>query len=256
MTSKAKTGVGHIMLVTITRIGFAVLALTLAFSRGPAMANDGESGPAAAGVASPMAPDHAALPPIVSFTHSSSGWSANFSFADPVTEIQWSLDKDGPFESTGFLPSYDPLTRRPMANPAIELDTDAPTIYVRYADLEGRWVGPFAVPFDPAAEIKRFYRSILEITTGSWLAFRHDAAHLLYFTHISGYRCAIREFRIGIDKPMPDRTLALAPCNMRDPTSTPQDVDTTIAIDPAVAFVSAQIIYQDGTTSKVKIFRR
>ena len=43
---------------------------------------------------------------------------------------------------------------------------------------------------------------------------------------------------------------------MRDPASTPQDVDTTITIDPAVSFVSAQIVYQDGTTSKVKIFRR
>ena len=242
------------MLVTNSRIGLAALMLMLALSHGAAMANDGEPGPAVAGAAS-RAPDHAALPPIVSFTHSNSGWSANFSFADPVTEIQWSLDKDGPFESTGFLPTYDPLTRRPMANPAIELDTEASTIYVRYADLQRNWVGPFAVPFDSVAEIKRFYRSILEITTGSWLAFRHDAAELLYFTHISGYRCAIREFRIGIDKMIPDRALDLAPCDVQNP-DTPRDVDTTITIDPAVAFVSAQIIYRDGTVSKLKIFRR
>jgi hypothetical protein len=243
------------MRVTIARIAFVAMALTLAFSHGPAIANAAENGPAAAGVSSPTAPDDAALPPIVSFTHSGSGWSANFSFADPVTEIQWSLVKNGPFKSTGFLPTYNPLTRRPMANPGIELDTDASPIYVRYADLEGNWVGPFAVPFDPASEIKRFYRSILEITTGAWLSFRHDAAHLLYFTHISGYRCAIREFRIGIDKMIPDRPLDLAPCDVQNP-GTPEDVDTTITIDPAVSFVSAQIIYQDGTVSKVRIFRR
>jgi hypothetical protein len=94
--------------------------------------------------------------------HSNSGWSANFSFADPVTEIQWSLVENGPFESTGFLPTFDPQTRRPMANPAIELEAGASAIYVRYADLQGHWVGPFAVAFDPrlksSALIARFLR--------------------------------------------------------------------------------------------------
>ena len=246
------------MPLTKTRAGAAALALLLAIPLAAA-AQDRSTAPASSLPSAPTGsrgPLGAPQPPIGSFTHSNAGWSANFSFADPVTEIQWSLAPDGPFESTGFLQLYDPQTRRPMANPAIEVDANVPAIYVRYADTQGAWIGPFAVAFDPQAEIQRFYRSILETTSGSWLAFRHDAPELLYFSHISSYRCAIREFRIGIDKPTPDRVVEQAPCNMRDPAATPDDFDTTVTISPAVAFVSAQIVYRDGSVSKVKLYRR
>jgi hypothetical protein len=248
------------MLLTISRFGLA-MAVTFALARGAALAADAPqnppeaSGPARTAPSSPSAAP-TPLPPIVQFSHSSSGWSANISFADPVTEIQWSLSENGPFESTGFLPTYDQQTRRPMANPAIEVDGNPPAIYVRYADTQDNWVGPFTVAFNPRAEIERFYRSILETTSGSWLAFRHDAPELLYFSHISSYRCAIREFRIGIDKPMPDRVVALPACSMRDPAATPDDFDTTVTISPTVAFAAAQIVYRDGTVSKVKLYRR
>ena len=66
----------------------------------------------------------------------------------------------------------------------------------------------------------------------------------------------IGEFRIGIDKPTPDRVVELPPCSMRDPAATPDDFDTTVKISPAVAFVSAQIVYRDGSVSKVKLYRR
>jgi len=245
------------MFASSTRIIFLALTLIIACAGRLATAND-QSGksPAGAGSGAPVVAGKNQLPPLVSFSHSNSGWTANFSFADPVTEIQWSDVESGPFESTGFLQTFDPQTRRPMANPAIELTPNKTTIYVRYADLHGNWVGPFEVPFDPEVEIKRFYRLILETTSGVWLSFRHDVPKILYYTHISGYRCAIREFRIGIQKMIPDQVVALAPCDMRDPVSTPDNVDTHLMIDPAVTFVSAQLVYQDGTRSKVRVFRR
>ena len=219
------------MSFSLARAG--LIAFGLLMLDGAAIAQDGS--PAQAPVS---APEQTPLPPIVSFMRSNSGWSANFSFADPVTEIQWSLRKDGPFESTGFLPTYDPLTRRPMANPGIEIETDASPIYVRYADSQGNWVGPFAVVFDPAAELQRSQRAILESTTGAWLSFRHDVAKIIYYSHISSYRCAIREFRIGLDKPVPDRVVKLAPCDKGG------DVDTHLWIDPKVQFgVGAACLY-------------
>ncbi len=235
--------------MSISRLSITLVALTLLGGVAFAQVESGDNVPATPAI---TAPDQTPLPPIVSFVHSSSGWSANFSFADPVTEIQWSLAKEGPFESTGFLQVYDPLTRRPAANTGLELDGTPPVLYVRYADLQGNWIGPFAVPFNPLAELQRWQRSILETTTGSWLAFRHDAPDILYYTHISGYRCAIREFRIGLDKPEPDRVIKLAPCNM----GASMDVDTHLYIDPKIMLASAQLVYQDGTVSKVKVFLR
>jgi hypothetical protein len=235
------------MSFSLARMNLAAFAVLLSILGGAAVAQDGSNPP----IGEPAsAQDQKPLPPIASFMRSNSGWSANFSFADPVIEIQWSLAKDGPYESTGFLPTYDPLTRRPMANPSIEVESDASPIYVRYADLKGNWVGPFAVAFDPVGELQRSQRSILEMTTGAWLSFRHDVPNIIYYSHISSYRCAIREFRIGLDKPAPDRVVKLAPCDKGG------DIDTHLWIDPKVAFASAQIVYQDGTVSKVKIFRR
>src|SRR5262245_33761322 len=185
------------------------------------------------------------LPPLVAFSHSRSGWTANVSFADPVTEIQWSLAQDGPYESTGFLQSYDSRTRRPMANPAIDLESEAAVVYVRYADLQGNWVGPFPVRFDPNVEIRRFYRSILEMTSRAWLAFRNDMPNLLYYTHVASYRCAIREFRLGINTSTPDRVISLAPCDMRNPLTIPAGIDPYLRINPSVALASARLVYQD-----------
>jgi hypothetical protein len=196
------------------------------------------------------------LPPLVAFSHSNSGWTANISFADPVMEIQWSLAQDGPYESTGFLHTYDSRTRRPLANPSIELDAAAAVIYVRYADLQRNWVGPFAVRFDPDVEIKRFYRSILEMTSRSWLAFWRDMPNLLYYTHVASYRCAIREFRLGINTPTPDRVINLPPCDLRNPIAIPSGADPYLRINPSVALASAQLVYQDGSVSRVRVFRR
>jgi hypothetical protein len=235
--------------MSISRLSISLVALALLGGAASAQVGPSENTPAGPAIS---APDQKPLPPIVSFMRSNSGWSASFSFADPITEIQWGVTKDGPFESTGFLPTYDPLTRRRMANPGVELDGSESVIYVRYADLQGNWIGPFAVPFNPLAELQRSERAILETTTGAWLAFRHDVPKILYYTHLSGYRCAIREFRIGIDKPVPDRSVKLAPCNMGLPT----DVDTHVWIDPKVMSASVQLVYQDGSVSKVRIFRR
>ena len=79
------------MSFSLARAG--LIAFGLLMLDGAAIAQDGS--PARAPVS---APEQTPLPPIVSFMRSNSGWSANFSFADPVTEIQWSLRKDGPFE--------------------------------------------------------------------------------------------------------------------------------------------------------------
>jgi hypothetical protein len=94
--------------MSISRLSIILVALTLLGGVAFAQVGPGDNAPAGPVIS---APDQKPLPPIVLFVPSSNGWSANFSFADPVTEIQWSLAKDGPFESTGFMQAYDPVTR-------------------------------------------------------------------------------------------------------------------------------------------------
>ncbi len=196
--------------------------------------------------------------PIASFMRHNGGWSVTLSFAEPVTGISWRLGETGNFRETGFIDAFDPRTRRRMPNPAIQLDGDQPaaTIFVRYVDANGSLQGPFPIRFDPAGALEREQRKILEMTSGNWLSFRDYNGLLLYYTHLMSYRCAIREVRIGLDSTIPDRALAMPPCNQKDPMAIPADVQPYLKVPPRTGSVSVEITYRDGSVSEVKTFRR
>ncbi len=196
--------------------------------------------------------------PIASFTRHNGGWSVAFSFADPVTGISWRLGEAGNFRETGFMDAFDPRTRRRMPNPVIQLDADQPatTIYVRYVDGNGSPQGPFPIRFEPTGALEREQRKILEMTAGSWLSFRQYNGLLLYYTHLMSYRCAIRQVRIGIDSTIPDKVIAMPPCNERDPMVIPADAQPYLKVPPATGLVSVELTFRDGSVSEVKTFRR
>jgi hypothetical protein len=180
------------------------------------------------------------------------------SFAEPVTGISWRLGEAGNFRETGFMDAFDPRTRRRMPNPAIQLDADQPatTIYVRYVDANGSLQGPFPIRFEPVGALEREQRKILEMTAGSWLSFREYNGLLLYYTHLMSYRCAIRQVRIGLNSTIPDRAIAMPPCNQKDPMAIPADAQPYLKVPPATGLVSVELTYRDGSVSKVKTFRR
>jgi hypothetical protein len=199
-----------------------------------------------------------ATAPIASFTRHNGGWSVTFSFADPTTGISWRLGDAGPFRETGFLDVLDPRTRRRIPNPSIQLDADqkATTIYVRYVDANGGLQGPFPIRFEPAGQLEREQRKILEMTAGNWLMFRDFNGLLLYYTHLMSYRCAIRQVRIGIDSTVPDRPLTLPPCNEKEPMNIPEGAQPWLKLPPATAMVSVELTYRDGSVSEIKTFRK
>jgi uncharacterized caspase-like protein len=196
--------------------------------------------------------------PIASFMRHNGGWSVALSFVEPVTGISWRLGETGNFRETGFIDAFDPRTRRRMPNPAIQLDADQPaaTIYVRYVDANGDVQGPFPIRFDPTRALEREQRRVLEMTAGSWLSFREYNGLMLYYTHLMSYRCAIQQVRIGLDSTVPDRNIAMPPCNQRDPMAIPADAQPYLKLPPTTGSVSVEITYRDGSVSEVKTFRR
>jgi hypothetical protein len=210
----------------------------------------------------PSTPDPASSDPVnaplANFTRHNSGWSITLSFPDVASAIAWRLGESGDFKETGFLDVLDPRTRKRMANPSIQLDSDAPsgTIYVRYADARGDWQGPFPIRFDPNAALERDQRRTLEMTASSWLSFREFNGLLVYYTHLMSYRCAIRAVKIGVDSTMPDRTLQLPPCDPRNPSAIPSSAQPYLKLPPATKSVSIELTYRDGSVSEIKNFRR
>jgi hypothetical protein len=127
---------------------------------------------------------------------------------------------------------------------------------VRYVDINGSLQGPFPIRFDPVGSLEREQRKILEMTAGSWLSFREFNGLLLYYTHLMSYRCAIRQVRIGLNSTIPDRAIAMPPCNERDPMAIPADAQPYLKVPPATGLVSIELTYRDGSVSEVKTFRR
>jgi hypothetical protein len=198
--------------------------------------------------------------PIASFMRHNGGWSVTFSFADPVTAISWRLGDAGNFRETGFLDAFDPRIKRRMPNPNIQLDADqkATTIWVRYVDANGVQQEPFPIRFDPAGQLEREQRKLLEMTSGSWLLLQdgYNSGPLLYYSHLISYRCGIRQVRIGIDSTIPDQPLALPPCNEKDPIAIPPNAPSYLKVPPGTSLVSVLLTYQDGSESEVKTFRK
>ncbi len=196
--------------------------------------------------------------PLVSFTRSNAGWHGNISLPEAATAIAWRFGEGGPFKETGVLDVLDQRTGRRMPNPSFELDGDTPsgTVYVRYTDPAGVQVGPFAIAFEPTSALVREQMRTINMISGSWLSFRDFNGVLLYYTTLVSYRCAIKELRIGLDKTTPDQVVPLPPCDEKNPHALPGTFTPYMKVAPATRSVSAQIVFQDGSRSDVKQFRR
>ena len=196
--------------------------------------------------------------PLVGFSRSNAGWSATVSLPEPALALAWRWAGTGPFQETGLLDVIDQRTGRRMPNPSLVLDADAGpgTLEIRYVDPAGVSVGPFPIAFDPRAALERDQRRTLEMVAGSWLSFRDFNGVLVYFTAVVSYRCAIKELRIGFDRPEPDRVIALPPCDPANPYAIPSQFVPYLKAPPGTRTASAQIVYTDGTASPVKVFRR
>lgn len=143
-------------LLKIARTGFARMGLVITCCAGATMADDAQAqGASNAPPSQSTASEQSAHAPAVKFSRSKNGWTVVFSFSDPVTEIQWARTMHGPFITTDFFRTLDPRTGQARAIPNAEIGAEPATIYVRYADLKGKWIGPFAIQFDPALEAKR-----------------------------------------------------------------------------------------------------
>lgn len=209
----------------------------------------------------PLAPDAGNAPvnaPLVGFSRSNSGWQANVSLPEPAIAISWRLGEAGSFEETGLLDVIDQRTGRRMPSPSIQIDAGTPAaiLHLRYVDAAGVMVGPFPIAFDPRAALFKDQRRIIEMVAGSWLSFRDFNGVLLYYTSLVSYRCAIKELRIGLDKPEPDRLVALPPCDEANPFAIPSSVMPYLKAPSGTRSASVQIVYSDGSLSPVKVFRR
>jgi len=137
--------------------------------------------------------------------------------------------------------------------PADQTDT---IIHVKYDDMNGKGKGPFTYDFAASAAMDTGQKSILEMTSNSWLMFNEDNPAMLYYTHLVAFRCTLTSVMLGFDGAPPDRPLILPPCDRKNPNEIPDGLIPITTIPASAQSVTAQITYTDGSKSEIMTYRR
>jgi hypothetical protein len=203
-------------------------------------------------------PDVVAKNPItLTLQESSSGWAAYFAMTETTAkELFYRLDGNGEFKSTGSLPTRNMITGDLNPNlyvPLPNLALGEHTMEVRYVDKDGRTNGPYTIKFSTTDERLAQTKMILNSLSNSWLEFRdYDGKLLIYFSTLMSYRAVIREVRYSLNSDALDKTFKFKPTDKMFESG--DDVFITVPKD--TEFATAQVTYQDGTTSSVQKFLR
>lgn len=197
--------------------------------------------------------------PGLMFMRHNAGWIATITLPEAASRIEVKLGQAPEFKPTGMLANIDPRTGKPMPNPSFEMAPNqaAADIALRYLDANGVTSPVSLKRFDPRESLVRGMRDILDRFSTSWLAFGtgHNQ-HLLYYTHLVSYRCAIRKVEIGFNGESPAQPIELPPCDEANPHSIPSGALPYLRIRPEIESATIRLTYIGGEISEVKTFQR
>jgi hypothetical protein len=200
-------------------------------------------------------PDKVLENPITLMAQSSnSGWAIVFTLTDfKAKELFYKLDGKGEFASTGHLPMKNAQTGLPMIQTYVPLPNLPPgehTVEAKYVDKNDKTNGPYTLKFSTQGEQIAQTKMVLNMTAGSWLSFRdYNGKVLLYFTHLTSYKDAIKEIRYSLNSDKVDQIYK--PMNIQG------NELPFIYVPESTQFACVQVSFTDGTTSTVqKILRQ
>jgi hypothetical protein len=61
--------------------------------------------------------------------------------------------------------------------------------------------------------------------------------------------------RVGIDTAVPDKAIAMPPCDPKNPSAIPTGAQTYLKLAPSTKLVSVELTYRDGSVSEIKSFK-
>ena len=193
------------------------------------------------------------------FMRSNAGWMANVSLPEAATIIEYKFGTMPDFRPTGTLQLLDQRTGKPMPNPSFELPANQgqTDIALRYADADGNRSIVSTISFEPRASLVASQRDILDRFSNAWIAFGEGHnQHLLYYTHLISYRCAIQRAEIGFNGEAPTQLLPIPPCDEANPHALPANMLPYLRIKPDIVSATLRLTYVGGEISEVKSFQR
>jgi hypothetical protein len=193
------------------------------------------------------------------FMRHNAGWFGTITLPEAASRIEVKLGSSAEFKPTGMSAMLDPRTGKPMPNASFEMPSSQATteIALRYLDANGVMSPVTVKRFEPRESLIQGMRDILDRFSTSWLAFGsgHNQ-HLLYYTHLMSYRCAIRKVEIGFNGEAPSQPVELPPCDEANPHAIPSNALPYLRIKPEIESATVRLTYVGGDISEVKTFLR
>ena len=188
----------------------------------------------------------------VSVMVTNSGWLLNLQILDfHPREIFYRFGEDPDFRSTGLNQNVDLKTgrRAPRLHITVPAFTGKLDLFIKYVDSRGRERGPYRVGIDAVQALVAFAKDVLE-TTRPWVEFNspsHGTTACVWFTHLVGYKYALREIRYSIDNDSLSNSLRFTPPSRPGDLGIAQDDETLVEIPPTTRFVCVKLFFIDGT---------
>lgn len=96
-------------------------------------------------------------------------------------------------------------------------------------------------------------KKILEFTENNWVAFRnYNGRQLIYFTHLTVYRCDIKTVRYSLASDRLDQIYQMPPCNPQSPNTIPDGHLPYLSLPLGSASeIYVQVTFKDGSKSRI-----
>ncbi|HNU11699.1 MAG TPA: hypothetical protein PKJ45_10130 [Rubrivivax sp.] len=189
-------------------------------------------------------------------------WDLELGLADDnIKSIEYRLDGQGDFKSTGFLDWTDPKTGRAPPRESISVGALAPgdhILEVRYTDMRDKVNGPFTLRMNTFDAAIRSGKAVLESTADSWVEFSDHMGNrtLLYFSHLVGHKGILKAIKYSFDGDALNREFAFSASKPGQRVGAVGDEPTHIEPPAGVKSVSVQLTFLDGSQSEIKRFAR
>ncbi|MFT3808841.1 MAG: STY4199 family HEPN domain-containing protein [Micropepsaceae bacterium] len=195
-------------------------------------------------------------------SRNNAGWSVTFIIPEAATQIFYRLGETGEFVDTGSSGMIDQRTGKPAPNSWISLPVDqqSTTIYLKYINMNGQEMGPFALAFEAGTSaLGEEHKRMLEMTWTSWILIQanpgNESQQLIYFTGMTSWRCGIGKAMYGFNGAGLDKELVFPPCDEKDPMAIPSDFMPYMEAPPGLQTMQVQVTYKDGTQSAVREYK-
>lgn len=194
-------------------------------------------------------------PVTLSATQTNQGWMLSLGFADyKIKSVEYKLDGQGEFKSTGFANLTNSATGLPMPSQTVMVATLAPgehTLEVRYTDMADQLNGPYLLRMDTAGAALKSCKSMLDMTATSWLSIQNGN---VYFTGLLTHRGILKSIRYSFNGNALDKEFPFSPPK---PGEGPYEVGEGLPYLKApegLKSVSVQVTFTDGSQSEIKKF--